>query len=1078
MKHEDYEKAIEISQTAIKLTPEKKTAFLEKECGENAELRHQVELLLDEKNSEFVKESAADRDTEVFENKFHDAPPKTVSAAQDVKRFGNYKILSKIGKGGMGEVYLAQDVHLERKVAIKLLPPKLTNDEKYLQRFKQEARAASALNHPYILTVFEFGENSDGVHFIVTELVEGQTLNKFCENDEPDLSHKLDVLIKIASALCAAHEAGIIHRDIKPENIIVRPDGFIKVLDFGLAKLIGGYKTIEEASEAETFPLVQTNPGMIIGTASYMSPEQAKGKDVDVRTDVFSFGIVIYEVITGHLPFNGDSVIEMIAAILHNEPKPIGEAGIPHEIKRIIEKTLKKDRNERYQTMKDLLLDLKEFRRELDFQYKLEHSLQPNEAEAKTQINKTGTAAETMIVNAAQDTVQIPPRKRFSYLQIALGVLLVALAGVAVWQLGIKQADQTADDPQTAANSYKSYEITNWANAAGELSSTAAFSGDGKFIAFGSTETGTTSIWIKQTNTGDAIQITKDEFYNRYPVWSPNGEEIVYFSKRGDTYGLWRVSLLGGQTKLIADGIDNESKPRRWSKSGKIYFQGSYNLFAADAQSGQVSKITDFSSSGVPVKIIKISPDESKIAFLNVENGSWKIRTKPTDGDQVTDAFESKTPIENIVWHPDGKSLLFSRKTEEFYQIYSIDLSAESSPLRLSSGDGDSFVQDISSDGARILYSTVTETSDLWKTDTNDGKESLTASQIDAELWADAAPDSSAIVYQSIKNLRQGSNLLNGSIVMQPISKTGRPLRLAEDGFLPQWSPDGKTIVFLKPASQKMEIWKVANTGDQLKRISAEGATGLAYSISPYLQTQVKHLSWSPKNSFLAFPAARNGISNLWLVSADGTDERQITSNQDGNQSLYCPIWASDGNKIAFTSYMRSPIAGEKSKYSVWFYDMQTNSAQKALETEEIVRLLGWTHTANELIFSVRKDDKAFTLTPPEIPVRAVSLKTGEQRSLTTLKNAYFNNIYLSPDSRSIAFTSRSSGKDDVYIAPLEGGEPRKLTNNNDPRLYFSSLSWTPDGKSIFFGKQTRFTLLSMLVNQKMLEEKNEKSNE
>ena len=191
------------------------------------------------------------------------------------------------------------------------------------------------------------------------------------------MPQKLDILIRIASALSAAHEAGIIHRDIKPENIIVRPDGYIKVLDFGLVKLIEGSKTSEADSEVATLPLVQTNPGMIMGTASYMSPEQAKGKEVDARTDIFSFGIVLYEMVAGYLPFKGDSAMDMIAAILHKEPKPLNDAEIPHELKRIIEKTLKKDRNERYQTMKDLLLDLKEVRRELDFQHKLEQSSQP-----------------------------------------------------------------------------------------------------------------------------------------------------------------------------------------------------------------------------------------------------------------------------------------------------------------------------------------------------------------------------------------------------------------------------------------------------------------------------------------------------------------------------------------------------------------------------------------------------------------------------------------------------------------------------------------------------------------------------
>ena len=658
-----------------------------------------------------------------------------------------------------------------------------------------------------------------------------------------------------------------------------------------------------------------------------------------------------------------------------------------------------------------------------------------------------------------------------------LVILLVTVIGVSFWWFTFGRAGQTPTNDIALQGSLKTQKITNWANAAGELSTTASFSGDGKFVAFGSTESGTTSIWVKQTNTGDAIQVTKDEFYNRYPVWSPNGEEVVYYSKRGDIAGLWRVSLMGGQQKLVTENIDNESKLRFWSKSGKIYFQGKYNLFTVDEKSGEVVQITDFPSSGMPVRIITVSPDELQIAFLTLENNSWKINVKPISDSQTTQVIESKTQIDNMVWHPDEKSLLFSQKTDEFYQIFTIDLTS-GDPVQITFADGDSFIQDISSDGERILFSTLTETSDLWKIDKDDAKETLVASQIDAELWADVSPENDAIVYQSIRNLRQGSNLRNGSIILQSTSKDSRPLQLVEKGFLPQWSADGKTVAFLKLVGQDYEIWRVASTGDQIKSISVDGVSGIEFSLSPYLRTQVKHLSWSPKNDILAYPATREDISNIWSVSASGLNERKLSANQDSNQYFYSPIWALDGNRIAFVSHTKKPNSDGKRESFIWVYNMEKNKQQKLVETEETIRLLGWTENEDELIFAVKKDSNEFTLTPPEIPVQAVSLKTGEERNLTVLKDAYFYNIYLSPDRRLIAFTSRSSGNDDVWISPLQGGEPRKLTENNDSRLYFSSLAWSPNGKTIFFGKQTRFTLLSMLINQKVMEEKNEKSNE
>ena len=242
------------------------------------------------------------------------------------------------------------------------------------------------------------------------------------------------------------------------------------------------------------------------------------------------------------------------------------------------------------------------------------------------------------------------------------------------------------------------------------LSTTASFSGDGKFVAFGSTESGTTSIWVKQTNTGDAIQVTKDEFYNRYPVWSPNGEEIVYYSKRGDTRGLWRVSLMGGQQKLITENIDNRIQTEILVKKRKNLFSREITIFSPLMKNqAKLPKLLTFLLQECLSRIIKISPDESQIAFLTLEDNNWKINVKPISGSQTTQIIESKTQIDNVVWHPDGKRILFSQKTEEFYQIFTTDLTG-SEPVQVSFADGDSFIQDISSDGERILFSTVTET--------------------------------------------------------------------------------------------------------------------------------------------------------------------------------------------------------------------------------------------------------------------------------------------------------------------------------------------------------------------------------
>ncbi len=333
-----------------------------------------------------------------------------------------YKIISPIGKGGMGEVFLAQDTKLDRKVAIKFLNEELSRDADKLNRFIQEAKAVSALNHPNILTVYEIGEK-DEANFIVTEFIEGKTLR---ENLSPKKTNSLNEILKIgvqvAEALSAAHQAGIIHRDIKPENIMIRHDGYAKVLDFGLAKLseppavAGGSVDLEDTTKG----LVKTNPGMVMGTVSYMSPEQARGKETDARTDIWSLGVVLYEMLAGRLPFTGETINHTIVSILEKEPKLL--ENVPDELQRIVRKTLTKEVEMRYQTARDLLIDLKNLRRDLDIQGELERSVVPNQEvttnqvqENETQIYTEKSIEETKAESEAKATQNVTTSSSLEY---------------------------------------------------------------------------------------------------------------------------------------------------------------------------------------------------------------------------------------------------------------------------------------------------------------------------------------------------------------------------------------------------------------------------------------------------------------------------------------------------------------------------------------------------------------------------------------------------------------------------------------------------------------------------------------
>src|SRR6266511_2521700 len=291
-------------------------------------------------------------------------------------KIGRYEIRSQIGAGGMGEVYLALDTELDRTVAIKILPEALPSDQRRLQRFIQEAKAASALNHPHILTIHEVG-TIGGTRFIATEFIDGDTLRQRI-NIGMKLLEILEVAVQATSALAAAHAAGIIHRDIKPENIMVRRDGYIKVLDFGLAKLTEPTGSTTD-TEAPTKAMVNTGAGTVMGTANYMSPEQAKGTNVDARTDLWSLGAVLYEMVTAHVPFAGETPTETISLILQKEPAPLTRYAhdVPTELDRIVFKALTKDREERYQTAKDLLIDLRNLKRKLEVDAEIDRTVPP-----------------------------------------------------------------------------------------------------------------------------------------------------------------------------------------------------------------------------------------------------------------------------------------------------------------------------------------------------------------------------------------------------------------------------------------------------------------------------------------------------------------------------------------------------------------------------------------------------------------------------------------------------------------------------------------------------------------------------
>jgi serine/threonine protein kinase/dipeptidyl aminopeptidase/acylaminoacyl peptidase len=909
-----------------------------------------------------------------------------------------YRIISKIGAGGMGEVYKAQDTELGRPVALKFLPEELAAQQSRVKRFIQEAKAASALNHPNILTVYEIGR-ADDTTFIATEFVNGVTLRQRIRQ-RLKLIEVLDIAAQIASALVAAHAAGIVHRDIKPENIMVRTDGIVKVLDFGLAKLT---QREDSGPEASTIALVNTEPGSVLGTVAYMSPEQASGREVDARSDVWSLGIVLYEMITAHTPFEGSSKSHIIVAITDREPMPITQFApeVPDALEWIIAEALTKDLEERCQTAKEMLGKLRRLKQriesgamptspsELSRSVAPQSSLGPptNLTLPAKQLTREGAARSTapsgdVAATRALSSVEfvasgIRQHKKATVAGLVLGIIVFGAFGFGLYKLFT---------PPKAFGPTKMTALTTGGKINGEdINGQVSISPDGKYVTFGANDAKQqASLWIRQISTNSLVRIVPPENGGYLATtFSPDGEWIYYVatlerSKFVPT--LYRIPVLGGSTTKVLDRV---SSAVGFSNDGKQFAfvrrnQDDTELMVANTDgSGQPRTVAvrkqpnSFSTSGP-----SWSPDGKRIACGIFDGTNATVAEVPVEGgDPRSIGSEKWASVGRVIWLADGSGLIMAAQPES------------------SSIGTQIWFLPYPGDKARRITNDLNGYGDVSLGLTADSGTISTIQQVTASsIWITAPNEDESHARQ--------------------ILKTNLPDIVA-------WSPDGK-IVYASRTGENWDIWMTNRDGSESKQLTADAFIDRQPSVSA-------------DGRYVVFQSNRSGSRNIWRMDADGSNPKQLT---EGSNEDAWPVCSPDGKSVVFTS-------ARSGKLAIWKVGFDGGSPVQL--TDRVSQFPTISHDG-KLIAYFYLDEKAnnqprLSMIPFEggEPVKTIDLP----RTVQPIAFAWM------PDGRSIAYLDTRSGILNVWSQPIDGSAPKQLTTFKSD--FLNSFAISGDGKIVAY---------------------------
>ena len=924
------------------------------------------------------------------------------------RKLGRYEIRSSLGTGGMGEVYLALDSQLNRTIALKILPADIASNEERMSRFVQEAKAAAALNHPHIAHIYEIGE-AEGVNFIAMEFVEGETLREKIHNEKAELKQLLKWLAQVADGLTKAHAAGIVHRDLKPDNIMISLDGYAKILDFGLAKLVEPQKiqstNADELNEAATAMMPQplSTPGMIMGTVGYMSPEQAQGKKkIDQRSDIFSFGCVLYEAATGRQPFGGDSIVDTLHKIIYAPAPPIRDfyADPPNDLQRIVRRCLAKDPEERYQTIKDVAIELKELRREMTSEAELHQSVSPptqnisnaSSINAPTSFaSSVGQAVETKESTAARSISsaeylagEINRRKKL--VGVVALALLLAIGGIG---FGLYKFWGKADKPPQAI---KIERLTT-----NGKSTTAAISPDGKYVVYSIDEGGGQSLWVRQVTASSNVQIIPpaEDVYYWGLTFTPDSNYInfakVQFEKNVG-WGLYQMPVLGGtQKKLITQAEGGVS----YSPDGKQFA---------------------FVREEYP------SAEESSLLIANSDGTGERIlasRKKP-------ETFPSRERAP--AWSTDGKTIacIVGDETVGFGHLDVVEVNVADGAIKPVTTQEWLDISQLAwlpdKSGFLVLgveKATFNYSNQIWRFSYPDGEARRITTDFNNYASMNLTADSGALVTV------QSNKISN--IWVAPNGDASRAVQIKSGGNNLEgmvgiaWTPDGR-VVYGSLASGENDIWIMNADGTGQKQLTVVDA-------GANFQAKV-----TPDASYIVFTSFRNEQANIWRMDLDGSNPKQLTS---GNMDWGGDI-SPDSRWVIYTaqrsgmSYLwKVSIDGGD---AVQLMDKYTNSPEVSPDGKWIV-------------CSYRKDVNStwrYAIIPFEggEPIKVFDLlgKKGDFR--------------WSPDGRSLHYLrDTQGGVTNIWSFPLDDKPPKQLTDFKTEQIY--NFAWSPDGKQLVLARGT-----------------------